>query len=743
MARRNRNPDILFAGLLTQAKTARPRFEVDPVRRAYEFSKSAHGYQLRRSGDPYITHCVEVGLILFELLEGRADEAMIAAALLHDVVEDTRTTVDEVEARFGADVALLVDGLTKISTLERADRLHEQAHTLRKMLLSMARDLRVVIIKLADRLHNMRTLTYLPRERGTAIAAETLDIYAPLAHRLGIAAVKWELEDLSFKYLEEETYRELSQKMLLRRAEREEYLEEVRAAIERQLTGAALDVTVLARPKHFYSIAKKMRDQGLQFEEIYDLLGVRVLVGTKGDCYQALGLVHELYPPMIHRIKDYIANAKANGYQSIHTTVLGPHRRLVEVQIRTHEMHTVAELGVAAHYAYKEGEGLTPEAASRWADLMRQTQRLTEDVSAGTPQEFMEDLKLGLHQDEVFVFTPKGDAIRLPKGATPLDFAYHIHSQVGARTVGAKVDGRIVPLKTELANGDRVEIITSPSARPNPDWLQIVKSSRARSKIRRFLKSARHTQSAQLGREILERELKRARKRLPGDDELADAAEGLGFDDPTNLLAALANGQVSVQRLRNRLYPEDPPVAKVRRFSLEGLKDIARPARGVSIQGLDNLMIRFAKCCMPVPGDQITGVITRGRGVTVHRVDCPNTFEGHVERERLLPVEWDTQKDQAFVVKLQVFGLERRGLLADVAKAVAQTDTNIRNVDMGAQAEKAFGVFFVEVTNLSHLKRVIKAMRSVKGVTDVMRFQEYGTDGEAPTDLAEGASGGG
>jgi GTP pyrophosphokinase len=723
----NRNPDILFAGLLTQAKTAHPGFDVEPVRRAYEFSKEAHGYQLRRSGDPYITHLVEVGLILFELLEGRADETMISAAILHDVVEDTRATIEQVEERFGPDVALLVDGLTKISSIEMRDRLQDQASTLRKMLLSMARDLRVVLIKLADRLHNMRTLEFLPRERGMPIARETLDIYAPLAHRLGIATVKWELEDLAFKYLEPETYRQLVHKIATRREERERLVEEVKRRISQRMLPLGIKADVQGRPKHFHSIAKKMRDQGLPFEEIYDLLGVRIITTSKADCYRALGEVHELYPPVLDRIKDYIATPKPNGYQSLHTTVIGPGNHLVEVQIRTREMHLIAELGVAAHYAYKHGEQPETDASARWADLMRQTARWTEDASS--PQEFLEDLKLGLYEDEVFVFTPRGDAIRLPKGSTPIDFAFTIHTQVGARTVGARVNGRIMPLRTQLENGDRVEIITSPHGKPNPDWLKIVKSSRARSKIRRYLKAQRQQQSAQLGKEILEKELRKRRRRFPSDDALGDLAQGMGFEEGEQLLAAIANGDVGVQRIIHRLYPPatpEPDAEESRRklFGLDRIRQLTRPPdRGVSIQGLDNLMISFARCCMPVPGDRITGIITRGRGVRVHRLDCPNAFEGQIEPERRIDVEWNTSREQAFLAKLRVFAVERRGLLADVSKVLHQTETNIRNIEMGAEDALAQGTFFVEVRNLKHLERVIKAIRGVKGVTGVERVQ--------------------
>jgi GTP pyrophosphokinase len=729
LSRANRNPDILFAGLLTQAKTLRPGFDVDRVRRAYDFSKAAHGYQLRRSGDPYITHCVEVGLILVELLEIRIDETLIIAALLHDVVEDTQITLDEVEQRFGPAVARLVDALTKISGLQLGDRskVHEQANTFRKMLLSMAKDIRVVLIKLADRLHNMRTLEHLKRERALDIARETIDIYAPLAHRLGIAAIKWELEDLAFKHLNPELYRELSGKVEMRRGERERYLEEVKAQVHRRCVQMGIKAEVQGRPKHFYSIAKKMQDQGRPFEEIYDLLGIRIVTTAVDDCYKALGAVHNLYTPLHDRFIDYIATPKSNMYQSLHTTVVGPRNVMVEVQIRTREMHRVAELGVAAHYTYKEGGEVDPATGQAWAAIMRQTAQWSEDAT--TPDEFLEYLKIGLYQDEVFVFTPRGDLVRLAKGSTPVDFAYHIHTQVGEHTVGARVNGRIVPLRHQLASGDHVEIITSPHAQPSADWLGFVQTSRASSKIRRWLKAQRFEQSTQLGREMFEREVRRLRLKAPSPEELGDVAQALGYENPDNLYAALGNGDVGLKQVIAKAFPEavEREERPRRPFSLEGLRDLARrPARGVSIPGLDNLMISFAKCCMPVPGDRITGIITRGRGVTVPRVNCPNAFDGRVEPERRIRVDWDAGRDQAFLVKLLVTGNERRGLLADVAKAVSATDTNIRTADMGAEASRARGTFYVEVRNLRHLERVIKAIKEVKGVTEVERHQVFG-----------------
>ena len=731
----NRNPDILFAGLITQVKTVRPGLDVERLRRAYDFSKTAHGYQLRRSGDPYITHCVEVGLILVELLESRIDETLLTAALLHDVVEDTKITLAEVEQRFGGHVARLVDALTKISGLSMSDRMHEQANTFRKMLLSMAKDIRVVLIKLADRLHNMRTLEHLKRERAVEIASETIDIYAPLAHRLGIATVKWELEDLAFKHMNPDLYRELAKKVEMRRFERERFIDEVKDAMYKKLVQLGIKAEVAGRPKHFYSIAKKMQDQGRPFEEIFDLLGIRIITTSVDDCYKALGAVHSLYTPIHDRFTDYIATPKSNMYQSLHTTVMAPGNQMVEVQIRTREMHRVAELGVAAHYSYKEGGDVDAEAAVAWAAIMRQTAQWSEEAT--TPDEFLEYLKIGLYQDEVFVFTPRGDLVHLPKGSTPIDFAYHIHTEVGERTVGARVNSRIVPLRTALVSGDHVEIITSQQRQPSADWLGFVQTSRARSKIRRWIKAQRHEHSTALGREMFEREVRRLRRRLLKDEELADLGQGLGIETVDALFAALANGEVSLRQLIQKAYPEEAEPERPRRsFSLEGLRDLARlPARGVSIQGLDNLMISFAKCCMPVPGDRITGIITRGRGVTVHRVNCPNAFDGKIEPERQIRVDWNTDKEQSFLVKLLVTGVERRGLLADVAKAVSASDTNIRRSDMGSDGGAARGTFYVEVRNLRHLERVMRSVREVKGVTAVERHQVFG-DARLDDDLS-------
>jgi GTP pyrophosphokinase len=603
------------------------------------------------------------------------------------------------------------------------------------MLLSMAKDIRVVLIKLADRLHNMRTLEYLKRGRAVEIASETLEIYAPLAHRLGIATFKWELEDLAFKHLNPDLYRDIRKKVEMRRHERERYLEEVKNEVHRHLVEMGVKAEVIARPKHFYSIAKKMQDQGRPFEDIYDLLAIRIITTAVDECYKVLGAVHSLYNPIHDRFTDFIATPKSNMYQSLHTTVLGPRNNLVEVQIRTREMNRVAELGVAAHYSYKEGGEVDPAAAAAWSAIMRQTAQWSEDAT--TPAEFLEYMKIGLYQDEVFVFTPKGDLIHLPKGSTPIDFAYQIHTQIGHHTVGARVNGRIVPLRTHLSSGDHVEVTTSTQGQPSADWVNYVQTSRARSKIRRWLKSQRQEQSSALGREMLEREVRRLRRKLPSAEEFADIAQSIGFEGVENLFAALGNGELSLRQVIGKAFPEEVEEKPRRSLSLEGLREIARqPARGVSIQGLDNLMISFAKCCMPVPGDRITGIITRGRGVSVHRVNCPNAFDGQVDAERRIAVDWDTDRDQAFLVKLQVEGVDRRGLLADVVKAISSSDTNIRKSDMNSDSGNVTGAFIVEVKNLRHLERVIRAINDIKGVSAVERHQVFG-DARIADDLVE------
>jgi GTP pyrophosphokinase len=727
--------DVLEPLFETLEKTGRT-VDAKSIRAAYDFAARAHGSQMRLSGEPFVTHAVSVALILADLLGAGVDETLIQAALLHDVVEDTDRDLATVRRTFGEEVAALVDGVTKISGLHFDRPEQEQAENFRKMLLSMARDLRVILVKLADRLHNMRTLGALDPERARAIARETREIYAPLAHRLGIARVKWELEDLCLKHLDPDAYQELRQKVALKREERQRLIEGVVRPVKERLQGLGLRAEVVGRPKHLDSIYRKMRGQGRPFEEIFDLLGVRVLTQDKADCYRVLGVVHDLFTPVHERFKDYIATPKSNMYQSLHTTVVAPGGLLVELQIRTLEMHLVAELGVAAHYRYKEGgRRADAELEAKLAPLLRNVDFQT---ASGDPDEFMEYLKTALYQDEVFVFTPRGDLRRLPRGATPLDFAYLVHTEVGNRCVGAKVNGRIVPLRTELRNGDTVQIITAPTAKPNRDWLKIVATHAARAKIRHWLKVAEHSDSVALGKEMIEREMRRRRLTPPAQTPLETVAQAMGHADATGLYAAVGQGNLSVQQVIMKWIPDEGgPVQRFKEASLETIRAITRrPSRGVRIQGVDNLMVAYAKCCQPVPGDDVVGIVTRGRGVTVHRTDCPNTFEGRVAAERRVPVDWSAAPDDAFTVKLSIFGRDRKSLLADIAKAISITNTNIRTAGIKASDRNARGAFVVEVRDLNHLREVMKAIGQVEGVDAVEREQIFGKPRSGEAGLA-------
>jgi GTP pyrophosphokinase len=727
-------PDALGPLLEALDKTGKP-FHLEKVREAYEFAARAHINQKRRSGEPFVTHSVAVAAILVDLLGTGLDDTLLEAALLHDVVEDTEVDLPAIRRSFGPEVAALVDGVTKISGLHFDRPEMEQAENFRKMLLSMARDLRVILVKLADRLHNMRTLTALNPERAAAIARETREIYAPLAHRLGIARIKWELDDLCLKHLDPEAFQELRQKVALKREEREGQIQEVMRPVKERLVAAGIKADVMGRPKHLESIYRKMRSQERAFEEIFDLLGIRVITRDKAECYRVLGVVHDLFTPVHERFKDYIATPKSNMYQSLHTTVVAPGGLMVEFQIRTAEMHQIAELGVAAHYRYKEGGRQDAELEAKLAPLLRNVDFQT---ASGDPDEFMEYLKTSLYQDEVFVFTPRGDLRRLPRGATPLDFAYLVHTQVGNRCVGAKVNGRIVPLRTELRSGDTVQIITSPSAKPNRDWLKLVRTHAARSKIRHWLKVAEHSDSVVLGKEMLEREIRRRRLTPPADVPLESLAQSMGHPDVNGLYAALGQGNLSIQQVIGKWIPDGGgPVQRLKEASLETIRAITgRPGHGVRIQGVDNLMVAYAKCCQPVPGDPVVGIVTRGRGVTVHRTDCPNTFDDRVSAERRLVVDWSAKPEDSFTVKLSIFGQDRKSLLADIAKAISTTNTNIRTAGIKANDRNARGAFVVEVRDLAHLREVMRAVEKVDGVDAVEREQVFGKPGSGEAGLA-------
>jgi GTP pyrophosphokinase len=695
------------------------RLDAELLARAYRFSERAHAGQKRKSGEDYVIHCVEVAKILADL---QLDSVTVASGLIHDVVEDTEITVADVEGEFGREIAQIVDGLTKIGSLPLNSSQDRQVENYRKLLLSIAKDARVILIKLADRMHNMRTLEWLAPEKRRRIAQETRDLYAPLAHRFGMAKMRWELEDLAFKHLEADEYKGLARLVAQKRGEREELISRLRGPLQAELETAGIrNVEVTGRPKHLWSIYKKMKQRDRPYDEIYDLLAIRVLVNTVPECYHALGVIHDGWTPVQERIKDYIAQPKSNGYQSLHTTVFGPGRQLFEIQIRTREMHRTAEFGIAAHWLYKDGGKSSSDELDRHLQWFRQVLELQLD--AKTPDEFLEFLKLDLYQDEIFVFTPTGDVIQLPKGATPIDFAFAVHTEVGLHCQGAKINGRIAPLSRALKNSETVEILTSPTARPSRDWLAHVRTGRARHKIRQWLRLEEQATSVKLGRDILEREVRRRRVAKPDDAQLLTVAKSLNLNDANHLVASIGQGDVHVMQVLKAIYPElatAEPTAKPSAF--ERLVDRMRGgSRGVRIQGVDGLMVRYAQCCQPVPGDAVVGYVTRGRGVSIHRGDCPNLLMLAHEPERRLEIDWQEMEGERFVVRLALEGNDRRGLYADVATAVSSTGTDIRSMELRTADGRATGAAFVEVENLAHLQKIIKAVRRVKGITEVAR----------------------
>jgi len=701
------------------------RLDRDLLARAYRFSEEAHRGQTRLSGEPFVTHCVEVAKILAEL---QLDSVTVACGLIHDVVEDTRLSVADVEREFGKEIASIVDGLTKIAKLPTGGTKEErQVESYRKLLLSIAKDARVIIVKLADRLHNMRTLEALPDEKRRRIAAETRDLYAPLAHRFGMAKMRWELEDLSFKHLEADEYKALAKKVAQKRAEREQLVAQFRDPLDKSLRDAGItEFEVTGRPKHLWSIYKKMLQRQKPYEEIYDLLAIRVLVNTVPDCYHALGIVHDRWTPVQERIKDYIAQPKSNGYQSLHTTVFGPGGQLYEVQIRTREMHRTADFGIAAHWLYKE-DAKSADELDRHLTWFRQVLELQLD--AKTPDEFLEFLKLDLYADEIFVFTPTGDVIQLPKGATPIDFAFAVHTEIGLHCAGAKINGRIAPLSRALRNSETVEIIRSTTAKPTRDWLAHVRTGRARHKIRQVLKREEHQSAQKIGQEMFERELRRRRLAKPNDDALSGVAKAMGLTDATHLMASIGQGDVQMAAVLRQLHPEiETPEPVKPPSAFERLVDRVRGSKGVRIQGVDGVMVRYAQCCQPVPGDPVVGYVTRGRGVSIHRADCPNLLLLAHEPERRLDIDWQEAEGERFIVRLALEASDRRGLYADLAAAVTATGTDIRSIDLRTIDGKVNGAVMVEVENLSHLEKIIKAARRVKGVSEVARRERITAD---------------
>ncbi|MCR4398988.1 MAG: bifunctional (p)ppGpp synthetase/guanosine-3',5'-bis(diphosphate) 3'-pyrophosphohydrolase [Firmicutes bacterium] len=696
------------------------------VEKAYRFSADAHRGMKRQSGEDFIQHPLAVASILAEL---QMDQVTIAAALLHDVVEDTGVQVAAIQEEFGGEIAHLVDGVTKLGRIEFKSPVERKVENLRKMFLAMADDLRVIIIKLADRLHNMRTLTALPPEKRRRVADETLEIYAPLAHRLGIWRFKWELEDLAFRYCEPGEYHDLADRIAKQRSEREAYTNRVIAELRSRLSEASIQADVQGRAKHLYSIWRKMSEESRDLSEIYDLIAVRVVVDSVRECYDVLGIVHTMWKPIPGRFKDYIAMPKANMYQSLHTTVMGPEGEPFEIQIRTWEMHRTAEYGVAAHWMYKEGVSKVDKDYQEKLAWLRQILEWQREL--GDASEFMESLKIDLFDDEVFVFTPKGDVIDLPAGSTPLDFAYQIHTDVGHRCTGAKVNSRIVPLDYKLKNGDIVEILTSKhSAGPSRDWMNIVKTSSARNKIRAWFKKERHEENVARGRELLEREVERQgldRQNLLTAELLKSLAARMNFQGQDDLLAAIGYGGFTPQYIVSRLRDEYKKALKPVSLPEQAFQIETRPPAkrktgdGVIVRGLENLLVRFSRCCNPVPGDAIIGFITRGRGVSIHRVDCPNIVHYSDDAERLIEVAW-AEHEAAYPVEISVTAMDRPGLLSDIASVVADTRTNILSARaLTSKHTRAVLDLVLEIRDLEHLQHIKNRITRVKDVLKVER----------------------
>jgi GTP pyrophosphokinase len=694
--------------------------DLDLLDRAFRYSYEAHHGQRRISGEPYIIHSIAVARILADLHMG---DVSVAAGFLHDVVEDTDITVENLRKEFGDSLANLVDGVTKIPELKYESQEKKQAENFHKMLLSMSQDLRVILIKFADRLHNMRTIGYLPRKTQERVAHETLDVYAPLAHRLGVHQIKWELEDLAFKVLEPRTYKELAEKVQLKRGERERIVQEVTHRIEAELERVGIQAKVSGRAKHLYSIFNKIRNRGYTFDEILDLIAVRVIVPKLEDCYHALGIIHSLYTPIEGRFADFIATPKSNMYQSLHTKVFGPEGRKVEVQIRSEVMHRTAEIGIAAHWRYKEG-GATREELDRQMEWLRSV--LDSRDEATTSGEFLQNLKINLFQEEIFVFTPRGRLLTLPRGATPVDFAFAVHTDIGLHAMAAKVNGQITPLKGELNSGDVVEIIVSPNQRPNLDWLQFAKTTRAQSKIKKWLKEQHFDEAVKLGHEILTRELNKFHVKK-SDKELAEIALLFGHSETDSFLASVGSGDITPQAVLRKVLPaEEPQEQGWGSILSKVIRRVKGSESAVRIHGMQNVAITFGRCCQPLPGDKITGFITTGRGVSVHRVDCKNIPVLMQKLERNIAVEWDVDREATFNVRVRVIAKERLRLLSELTAAMAKEEVNILYLEMKREDAFAVGQLTLEVKSLPHLTRVFKRMKAIKEVIHVERVDETG-----------------
>ncbi|MGB8002309.1 MAG: bifunctional (p)ppGpp synthetase/guanosine-3',5'-bis(diphosphate) 3'-pyrophosphohydrolase [Anaerobacillus sp.] len=705
------------------------------LNRAYEYARNAHEGQYRKSGEPYIIHPIEVAGILVNL---EVDPVTVAGGFLHDVVEDTDVTLEQISDEFSPELAMLVDGVTKLKKIKYKSKREQQAENHRKMMIAMAQDIRCILIKLADRLHNMRTLKHMPKEKQMQKANETLEIFAPLAHRLGISTIKWELEDTALRYLNPQQYYRIVNLMQKKRAEREGFVHEVVDEIQERVKDVSIDAEISGRPKHIYSIYRKMAKQHKQFNEIYDLLAVRIVVNSIKDCYAVLGIIHTCWKPMPGRFKDYIAMPKANMYQSLHTTVIGPKGDPLEVQIRTSDMHKVAEYGIAAHWAYKEGdENRVNSSFEKKLSWFRQILEWQNDVS--NAEEFMESLKIDLFSDMVFVFTPKGDVFELPTGSVPLDFAYRIHTEIGNHCIGAKVNGKMVPLDHRLKTGDIVEVLTSKhSYGPSKDWLKISQSSHAKNKIKQWFKKEKREENVDKGRELVEKEIKNhgfELKAVLTADNIANVSKKFNFTSEEDMYAAVGYGGITAAQIATRITDkarkertkeQEEDLAK---SIIEGKTHTPSPApkraeSGVRVKGIDNLLIRLSRCCNPVPGDDIVGYITKGRGVSIHRKDCPNVNEENAQ-ERLLEVEWETDSPKNYNVDIEISGFDRRGLLNEVLQAVAETKTDMTSVSGRSDNNKMATISMtVSIRNTAHLQKVVERVKRIPDIYAVRRIMQ-------------------
>ena len=735
MGQRNNAANPMLEPLFRAVRTNHPKADFALLERAYVTAERLHEGQMRKSGDPYITHPLAVTTILAEL---GMTEPTLVAALLHDTVEDTPYTLDELRRDFGDEVAVMVDGVTKLDKVQYGE--NAQAETIRKMIVAMAKDIRVLVIKLADRLHNMRTLRYVPQKSQERSAHETLDIYAPLAHRLGMNTIKWELEDLAFGTLHPKIYDEIVRLVAERAPSRDQFLAQVISQVEGDLREAKIKATVTGRPKHYYSIYQKMIVGGKDFSDIYDLVAIRILVAEDRDCYSVLGVLHSRWNPVLGRFKDYVAMPKFNMYQSLHTTVIGPKGKPVEMQIRTFSMHRRAEYGVAAHWKYKEDgrAGVDTDKRAERDDMGWVKQLLDWQSEVEDPGEFLESLRYEMNRAEVYVFTPRGDVIALPSGATPVDFAYAVHTEVGHRTIGARVNGRLVPLESTLDNGDVIEVFTSkaPTASPSQDWLTFVKSPRARSKIRAWFTKERRDEAIEKGQDSIAKLMRKEGlplKRLMSHESLMLAARHFNIADVTALYAAVGEGNLSAQAVVKRVLAEHGGADAAQEDLAEAVT-ITRPRRskvatnseaGVVVQGSPDVWVKLAKCCTPVPGDSILGFVTKGGGVSVHRKDCTNASSLQSQPEKLVDVAWGSSANSTYLVNIQVEALDRARLLSDITMAISDAHVNILSAQLSTTRDRvAKSRFLFEMADSKHLATVLAAVRNVPGVFDAYRVTQ-------------------